>query len=244
VDEQVRQALRRVDLLAELGRQEDVAKEVEQLRAHFARQDGGDYALAEALSERGFALTAVAMGWAIQRDERAWNSRLLRIIYPFPFRDLVVAEAQAQGQDPYLVAAVIRRESAFASDVVSSAGAIGLMQIMPLTGRGLATAAGIRGFNPVRLKEPDLNVHLGVRYLAGLLQQYRDELPLVLSAYNAGPGRVNRWRQLPERADLHLFTERIPFTETRDYVRNVTLYHALYRSLYPGLDATPVDVAE
>lgn len=243
-DSLARSALGRVDVLAELGRWTDLAHEVERLRRHFAREDGGDYALAEALNERGYTLTAISIGWDIFRREGAWNTRLLHVIYPFPFQALVAAEGHEQGVDPYLVAAVIRRESAFNPTVTSSAGAIGLMQIMPQTGRGLARAVGLRNYHTELLKEPELNVHLGVRYLASLISQFDAELPLVLSAYNAGPARAVRWRQLPERRDAELFMERIPFTETRDYVRHVKLHLALYRELYPGLDghtAAPAD---
>lgn len=225
--------LRRVDVLEALDRRGDVVYEVERLRERFARQDG-DYALAEALAERGYTLTAISMGWEIHNRERSWNRRMLRIIYPFPFSQLVHPEAEEAGVDPYLVAALIRRESAFNPTVTSSAGAIGLMQIMPQTGRGLAQGAGLRNFNPDMLKQPELNVHLGVRYLASLIDRFDRDLSLVLSAYNAGPTRANRWKALPEVQDPELFMERIPFNETREYVRHVRLNHALYRELYPG----------
>jgi soluble lytic murein transglycosylase len=232
-DSLVRAALRRVDVLEELGRPVDLVHEVDRLRAHFAREDGGDYALAEALNERGYMLTGLSMGWEIQRREGAWNLRLLRVVYPFPFQELVLPAAHERGVDPYLVAGLIRRESAFNPTATSSAGAIGLMQIMPHTGRGLAREVGLQNYSPELLRQPELNVHLGVRYLSGLLQQYDGDLALVLSAYNAGPGRANRWRRMPEVGDPELFMERIPFNETREYVRHVKLHRALYRELYP-----------
>jgi soluble lytic murein transglycosylase len=235
-DSLVEAALRRVDLLEQLGRPADAAFEVERLRGVFRRADGGDYALAEALSERGHTLTALSMGWDIFSREGAWNTRLLRIIYPFPFQELVRSTAAARGLDPYLVAAVIRRESAFNPAVSSSAGAIGLMQIMPQTGRGLARSAGLSAFEPGMLRQPELNVRLGVDYLASLMDQYGGDIPLVLSAYNAGPSRANRWRTLPEARDPELLMERVPFDETRDYVRHVKLNRALYRELYPDTD--------
>jgi soluble lytic murein transglycosylase len=237
-DSAVLNGMRRVDILEELGRRSDVVFEVERLREHFAREDG-DYALAEALNDRGFTLSAISMGWEIFRREGAWNPRLLRVIYPFPFRQIVFPEAREAGVDPYLVAAVIRRESAFNPTVTSSAGAIGLMQVMPQTGRGLAQGAGLRGYNPEMLRRPELNVHLGVRYLASLLERYDHDMPLVLSAYNAGPTRANRWRNLPEVRDPELFMERIPFNETREYVRHVTMNRVLYRALYPSSDERP-----
>jgi soluble lytic murein transglycosylase len=243
-DSLVQAAMLRVDVLDALGRRADLAHEVDGLRSHFAREDGGDYALAEALNERGHSLTALSVGWDIFRREGGWNTRLLRIIYPFPFQTLVAAEARDQGVDPYLVAAVIRRESAFNPGARSSAGAIGLMQIMPATGRGLARELGMRSYNPEMLRQPDLNVHLGVRYLGSLLRQFDDELHLVLSAYNAGPSRAIRWRQLPERREPELFVERIPFAETREYVRHVKIHLALYRELYPGLDGLHAALAD
>jgi soluble lytic murein transglycosylase len=243
-DTLVRNGLRRVLALDKLGRRADLAQEVERLREHFSREDGGDYALAEALNEAGYTLTAISIGWDIFRREGKWNTRLLRIIHPFPFQPLVVAEAMEHGMDPYLVAAVIRRESAFNPKVTSSAGAIGLMQIMPATGRGLAREVGLRNYRPELLRQPELNVHLGTRYLSGLHQQYNDHLALVLSAYNAGPGRVARWRRMPEVRDPELFMERIPFSETREYVRHVKLNRALYRELYPQVGQTPVAAGE
>lgn len=242
VDSLVATGVRRVDLLAELDRRPDLITEVERLRQHFERRDGGDYALAEALNERGYTLTGVNMGWTIRRREGSWNSRLLRIIYPFPFRGMVIAEARERGLDPYLVAGLIRRESAFNPVVVSPAGAIGLMQIMPETGRGLAQGAGLRGYTPEILKQADVNVHLGVRYLDQLLRRFgHDHLPTVLSAYNAGPNRAVRWQNMPEHADPELFTERIPYSETRNYVRHVLFHRSLYAALYPEVAPGDLD---
>jgi soluble lytic murein transglycosylase len=228
-------AMPRIEVLAALGRRTDLALEVDQIRAYLRRYDGGEYALAEALVHRGHTLMGLAAGWEIQRREGEWNRRLLRIIYPFPFQELVFAEAHARGVDPHLVAAVIRRESAFNPDARSAVGALGLMQIMPATGRGLAREAGVQGFAPTMLSQPGMNVQFGVRYLDGLLRQFNGDLSLVLSAYNAGPSRAVRWRQFPEHGEPSLFMERIPFNETREYLRNVKIHLAVYRELYPEL---------
>lgn len=236
VDSLVESGLARVDLLAELDRRDDVVHEVGRLRRHVEDVDGGEYSLAEALNERAYTLTAVGMGWDLYRREGAWNPRLLRIVYPFPFREIILPEARERGIDPYLVAGVIRRESAFNPTVISSAGAIGLMQIMPETGRGLARGAGMqRSFDVELLKQPEVNVHLGVRYLEQLMERFDGDLPLVLSAYNAGPNRAARWRELPEHVDPDLLMERVPYSETRDYIRHVLMHRALYRELYPEL---------
>lgn len=240
MDSLIAAGIRRVDLLAELGRRDDLVQEVERLRRRFQAATwpgavAGEYALAEALNERGYTLTGIGMGWNLYEREGEWNPRLLRVIYPFPFRNLVVPEALDQGLDPHLVAGLIRRESAFSPVVVSGAGATGLMQIVPATGRALARGAGLRSFDAGLLTRPEVNIHLGTRFFADLLDRFGGDLPLVLAAYNAGPTRANEWRRLPEAGDPELFTERIPYGETRDYVRYVLLHRALYRALYPDI---------
>jgi len=231
-DAEVETALRRVDLLREIGWDEAAAFEMQRVRAHFAHFDGALYALAEALNERGFTDTGIALGWDLFRREGAWNQRLLRIVYPFPYRNIIVAEARERGVDPYLAAALIRQESMFNPLARSPVGAMGLMQVMPATGQVLARPLGIAKFRADMLHQPELNVHFGMRYLADQLQQYGNRLDLVLAAYNAGPTRVTRWQQFPEYPDGLLFAERIPFAETRDYVRIVQNNRRIYKALY------------
>jgi soluble lytic murein transglycosylase len=190
------------------------------------------YALAEGLNERGRSFDGINLGWEMRRAGEDWNLRLLRIVYPFPYRDMVVREAAEWGVNPFLLAALIRQESAWVSDIVSSAGAIGLMQVMPATGRGLARRVGLEDFTPASLESPEVNLHLGARFLVDVLERYGPDLPLVLSAYNAGPTRAERWRTFPEAGDPLRLTERIPFGETRGYVKNVTRNLRLYEALY------------
>lgn len=190
--------------------------------------------LAVALNEHGRTRSGIELGWELRRRGRPWDRTLARVVFPFPHRELVTARAEELGLDPYLVAGLIRQESAFAPSVVSSAGAVGLMQVLPATGREQARRAGPRGFRADHLRTPEINVHLGTTYLARLMERYEGAVPLALSAYNAGPTRANRWRRFPEAADPLRFTERIPFAETRAYVKNVTRNRALYRWLYGG----------
>lgn len=237
-DARVGTAMRRVDVLTALDRREDLVQEVDRLRRRFQSAVGagaraGQYALAEALNERGYTLTGINMGWSLWEETGEWNPRLLRVVYPFPFRDLIVPESQERGLDPYLVAALIRRESAFNPVVVSGAGAIGLMQVVPRTGRSLARAAGLDHFEADLLTHPEVNIHLGTRFFAQLQDRFGESLPLVLAAYNAGPTRARSWQELPEADDPELFMERVPYGETRNYIRNVLVHQALYRALYP-----------
>jgi soluble lytic murein transglycosylase len=232
VEAEVAGALARLDLLRQLGWDEAATFEVERLRRHFAQRDGALYALAEAFNERGYTMTGISIGWEIYRRENIWNPRLLRIIYPFPYREIIIAEARDRGVNPFLAAGLIRQESMFNATAVSPAGAIGLMQIMPATGRALARTHGVANFAPDMLRKPELNISLGVAYMDEMLRRYQGRLTSVLAAYNAGPSRVTRWSQFPEFRDDELFAERIPFEETRSYVKVVQQNARIYAALY------------
>jgi soluble lytic murein transglycosylase len=225
-------ALFRLDVLREVGLTEAASYEIDRLRRFLADRDDALYALAEAFLERDQIFLGISIGREIQRREQAWNERLLRIVYPFPYREQIEREAARHGVDPFLVAGLVRQESMFNTRAVSPAGAIGLMQIMPATGRALARQNGIGNFSNARLHDPDLNVRLGVQYMGQLLRQYNGRLPDLLAAYNAGSGRLARWRAFPEYADDDLFAERIPFAETRDYVKVVEQNRRIYTAIY------------
>ncbi len=221
-------------LLEEAGLEEAVASRIASMKARAGDSEESLLAVGMALHEAGHALEGIRVGLQLRGSGRAWDRTLLQVVYPFPYRELVESRARELGLDPFLVAGLIRQESAFVADIVSPAGATGLMQVMPATGRQLAGRIGPRGFRTETLETAELNVHLGTRFLADLMRRYEGDIPLVLSAYNAGPSRANRWRRLPEAADPHRFTERIPFAETRGYVKNVVRNRALYRWLYGG----------
>lgn len=158
------------------------------------------------------------------------------LLYPRPFWDDVVQQANRVGLDPYLVLSIMRQESAFNPAAVSRAGARGLMQLMPATAREVASKLALA--NPSRevLHEPSYNITLGVDYFASTLRRFEGNVELALAGYNGGPGRVARWRsQWPELA-IDEFVENIPIQETRLYVklilRNWMMYERLYRT--PG----------
>jgi soluble lytic murein transglycosylase len=228
----VEDALARYDLLRELGWADAAAYELEQTRSRFAGRDNTAYALAESLNERGLATTGIALGWDLFRRGGGWNPRLLRIIHPFPFRTMIVAEATELGVDPFLAAGLIRRESMFLPTARSGANAHGLMQVVPETGEQIARGLDMPLFTRDMLSLPEINVMLGMRYLADQLESWDARLPLVLGAYNAGPHRVRRWQEFPEIADDELFAERIPFEETREYVKIVQQNARLYAELW------------
>ena len=189
-------------------------------------------ALAHSLNELGRTIDGINLGWQLRREGVPWTRTLLSVVYPFPFREMIEREAAEWGLDPLLVGALIRQESAFVEAIKSPAGAVGLMQVMPATGAEVARAVGPREFTPASLETAEVNLHLGARFLIEMLDRFGPELPLVLSAYNAGPTRANRWKNFPEISDLDRFTERIPFDETRGYVKNITRNLAIYRAVY------------
>ncbi len=229
----LRDELRTLDLLVAAGLDTGVEAHIDGLIARTDESVLEALDLADALIERGFSIEGINLGRALLRGGAPQTKRMLRVLYPFPYRELVTREASERDIDPIFLAALIRQESAFTPRIHSPAGAIGLMQVMPATGRELARSQGLRGFTAASLETAEINLHLGTRFWVDMERRYADgELPLVLSAYNAGPTRARRWRQLPEFGDPLRFTERIPFDETRGYVKNITRNIGVYQFLY------------
>ncbi len=220
-----------VDLLLEAGLYSEAEAEADRVIARAGDDRSLLYPLAERLNERGLTVRGIRIGLRLQNAGDR-SPRLLRIVYPFPYRPMVEAEASEKGLDPFLVAALIRQESLFKARISSPAGARGLMQVMPETGRGLARGAGIDGWDVELLFQPEINAHLGTTFLAEQMRRWDGSLPSVFSAYNAGPNRIQAWQRFPEYEDEELFTERIPYRETRDYVKILTRNIAVYRGLY------------
>ena len=225
------EGLARLDVLEEADLNRGADAEFAHLRERASGNRAVTLGLAEALIERGRTIDGINLGWALFAEGDGWDQAVLRVTFPFPYRELVRREAAEWGVDPIMLAALIRQESAFKVDIVSHAGAIGLMQVMPPTGEQLARTHGPVGFSPEVLATPEVNLHLGSAFLVDMTRRF-GELPLVLSAYNAGPTRATRWRNFPEASDMIRFTERIPFEETRGYVKNVRRNLGLYRLLY------------
>jgi soluble lytic murein transglycosylase len=161
--------------------------------------------------------------------------RFLQLLYPLPARFGIQEKARQRGLDPFLVAGLIHQESVFMYDAISPAGAIGLMQIMPATGRRVAEKIGLEGFSVASLEEPEVNVIIGTAYLEGLASRYEEDWPKVFAAYNAGPGAVARWTALMPFAETDEFVESIRYLETRIYVKKVLFNWSLYHRIY-GFD--------
>jgi soluble lytic murein transglycosylase len=142
-----------------------------------------------------------------------------RIRYPLRYAEYVRVHAREHGLDPAFVAAVIYQESKFNPDARSSSGAIGLMQLTPSTAHGIAIRTHGSAFRTSDLLNPEINIRYGAWYLHDLFAKYGSE-ELVLAAYNAGQGNVDRWRAKGEP---------IQFAETRAYVKRVEDLVKIYR---------------
>lgn len=166
-------------------------------------------------------LLAVAGGAALYvfKTSPPWYER---IRYPLHYAEYVRVHAREHNLDPALVAAVIYQESKYNSDAKSSSGAIGLMQVTPSTARGIAIRTHGTAFQTSDLYNPEINIRYGAWYLADLFQKYGSE-SLVLAAYNAGQGNVDRWRANGEP---------IQFPETRAYVQRVEHLQRVYRDAW------------
>jgi len=142
----------------------------------------------------------------------------LRVLYPVDHLSKLIHWSEEHAVDPALIGSVVRAESRYRTDVVSSRGAIGLMQIMPDTGTWIAEQLGIDDFDPAQLVDPETNLRFGTWYLASLLERFGAPA-VALAAYNAGPSRAEAWIVHPEDV----------FPETEVYANRVLKAVPIYR---------------
>lgn len=184
-------------------------------------------AAALALSDAGH------LDLAIRLAEGTDDDGFLVARYPLAYRELVERYAAEQNIDPAWVWGLMRQESRFRADARSSSGALGLMQIMPATGKWLAGKLGIPRFDVARLRDPDTNVMLGVTYMRMVTEQLDGHPVLATGAYNAGPGRMGRLR--PQQAlETEIYIENLPIDETRDYIKKVLANTVVYSAILNG----------
>lgn len=153
-------------------------------------------------------------------------------LFPRAYWDDLKFWSQTYHLDPFLVAAVIRQESEFNPGAVSRAKALGLMQVLPTTGRQLARRIGVPLGSDRQLLSRQLNLQLGTVLLRNLLEDYDGHVEYALAAYNAGKGHVQEWLDAGNFEDAPEFVESIPFTETREYVQAIVRNVSIYRRLY------------
>jgi len=156
-----------------------------------------------------------------------------QLLFPKPYWADLVADAQRNGLDPYLVASLIRQESEFNAGAVSRANAYGLMQLLPSVGKAMAKKNGIKHFGTNDLLNPATNLALGTTNLKQVLDRFGGQAEYALAAYNAGDVPIRLWLASNDYKDVPEFVESIPYTETREYVQAILRNREMYRALYP-----------
>ena len=152
-------------------------------------------------------------------------------LFPKPYWIDLKRFSSSNALDPYLVASLIRQESAFNPNAVSRANAVGLMQLLPRVGKTVARQEKMKRFNASQLFLPGVNMQLGTRYFRSMVDKF-GSFEYALAAYNAGAERVQDWLGQGQYRDPQEFVESIPFTETREYVENILRNAGVYRQLY------------
>ena len=168
--------------------------------------------------------------WPVENQVARW-----RLANPRPqqYREWVTSAAEANGVEEALIWAIMQTESAFKPTAVSFANAVGLMQLIEPTGQAMAKRLKVPGkVNKRRLKDPQLNIQLGTHFLKRLANRFEANPALIAAGYNAGPGRPKRWARTWGDIELDEYVERIPFRETRRYVKSVVTAWVRYRALY------------
>lgn len=178
------------------------------------------------------AYAASSWGWhnrAIATVGKARSYDDVRLRFPVLYRDDIARNSKKRGLEEALIFAIIRTESAFSASARSSAGALGLMQLMPATGRETGRRVGVQIKKSSQLLAPSTNIQIGTAYLSSLIKKYRRNFPMAAAAYNAGPHRVRQWRPQSSCLASDVWIDSIPFRETRRYVRTALFYYVIYQ---------------
>ncbi|MCG8311963.1 MAG: lytic transglycosylase domain-containing protein, partial [Pseudomonadales bacterium] len=185
------------------------------------------------LEQRGAAAhLAHLWGWHNQAIIAASRSDIhdnLELRFPKAYYETVSSHAQSRGLASDWVYSLIRQESAFSAGAKSGAGALGIMQIMPSTARQVSRSIGTPLKSNYQLLDPHHNIKIGTAYLGQLLNKFNGNQVLATAAYNAGPRRAKRWQPENHAMDGDIWIETIPIHETRNYVKNIFTYQAIYR---------------
>lgn len=189
----------------------------------------------ELLAAAEYARRLELLDRTVNSADRTRNEHDFTLRFLMPYRDIMQRATDDVGLDMAWVYGLIRQESRFIMNARSSAGAHGLMQVMPATAKYVARKIGMTDFSPSMMGDPNINILLGTNYLNMVLTDLDSSWTLASAAYNAGPGRPKAWRStLAQPVEGAIFAETIPFTETRGYVKNVLSNATYYAALMSG----------
>ena len=235
-DPRILKRFQRANLLTQLGlsewaRHELLEVERRTMNREYLKRLLVDYEASEnffrssVVAELGFR--AARIGGGLSGARSLWEHA-----YPQAYKGYVLEAAKAGQVPPEFAWAIMRAESQYRPDVKSGVGALGLMQVMPMTGIEVAKRIPIPSFKVHNLLAPQTNIRVGAKYLGKLLNQFEGRVPLAAAAYNAGPHRVEAWIKYLGRLDMDEFVEHIPYGQTRNYVKKVSHNFTLYQALY------------
>ncbi|MBI5427010.1 MAG: lytic transglycosylase domain-containing protein [Nitrospinae bacterium] len=177
---------------------------------------------------------SIKLSWELagKQGPDSFPRDLMESLFPKAFMDPALKVAGKYNLDPFLALSLMRQESAFDPEAVSRANAMGLMQLLPSTAVQVARGLELDAPTTENLKDPNVNIQLGVDYLKSLLDSFGGNLAHALAAYNAGPRKVREWAALRSGLDPLQFIESIPLGETREYVKAVVRNYYVYLALY------------
>jgi soluble lytic murein transglycosylase len=223
-----------------LGQSEDARLEFEDLRNSISDDPVLTYRLSNYLLDIGLYRSGIfaarqVLTLAGKNDNPSSllaPSYFNHVRYGLYYNDLISSAAQANGLDPLFLFSVVRQESLFESFAGSTAGAIGLMQIIPSTGASIASSLNLQfDVGPDQLYLPEMSLKLGAHYLASNQRSFNGNLYMALAAYDAGPGNAYQWSKLSGN-DPDLFLETIRYSEPRQYIQSIYEIYTIYRTLY------------
>ncbi len=209
------------------------ARELYQLGSHYSARREWHHNLTLLTSYQKQIAASIAAHWG-------WHDRAIITLakakiyddlvtrFPLPYNSTVEEFSKMRNLDIGWMYALIRAESAFIEDVRSPAGALGLMQVMPATGRLTAKRIGLRKYDTKHLLQSSKNVRIGSAYLKHMYDAFNNNAVLATAAYNAGPTNVKRWLPKKHCLQADVWIEQIPFTETRKYVRRILYFASVY----------------
>jgi len=225
------------EILARLGLIADAESEFEKWINEVGMSETYRLAFLETAYEWGLTGMAYKLSLRLVGDFSGWMEapvEIIRLSYPTFYEQQVRASARVQAIDPAILYAIMRRESAFRPHVVSYAGAVGLCQFMPFTGKAVSHELGEPEFSENHLYSWDVSIRFGAHYLASLLRKH--QLPeYALAEYNAGPGPTERWKKVAHDNNRAVFVEAVDFFQTRHYIKNVLGDYYAYKELWDGM---------
>ena len=225
--------------LSALGLDIEAREEIKQLEKSVRKNLTGILWLSNLYHKAGgysesLKLLQLYKDFATKSGERNLSPRFWKYFFPLAYKDAVAANSKYREVDPYFINGIIRQESLFDSKALSPAGARGLMQIMPATGKRLYPKTKLKKpFEADVLFEPELNIRMGVKYVSQLNKRFGKNGIHILISYNAGPHILKKWlKRFGHLNDLDVFIESIPYPETRRYVKHVLRNRGIYKALY------------